>query len=608
MKRASRILTLILIVVFLFGIFAGCDLVGKNTANYRKTKAINVGGQSITVGKLLDTFNSYYNNYYYYIAYGQLTVDDVLDLAIQSLVSQYMKVDSYVSNDSNVKVSDNKNKYALAEYLTQDQLDYVVSYVTYLVFQSFDGNVLEKVEAKYELKAEEVEDTSRDFYKYDDLKGATTYAEYYRDQNFRNEEMDEYLEKYYQNNAKALLDHSNLLDLYQQSAEAKVKELNERLDKDPDDDDTAEITTSEYQDLQKSVFNQYATSVKNSYAITFDEFLKLQIEDMIVSSITVLYNYDVYKEIEKDDDFKKTLEKNYETNKAAQVADFEIANNFDSYVTGLSSTSFIYDVPSKYAEDYVFVKNILIPFSEEQTARLNSLKADLGTTDSDLYVNYRNTLAGQIVADDFDTAKNDDGEYGKLEENPFVFEDGEVKVNPECTELSAYLAGGNVTAMEGKSVDETIVELMKRFNTDVAQHSAQYSYVVYVGDNENYKHQWVDEFVQATKDAMASGEVGHYGIGVSDYGVHIVYVEGYVKADDVDFNTANYLKTDTVEYRLFKTYFEKQVNKLIADKLEALQEQYVEKDITATKVFAKFLKENGLEYDLIARLSKNEDK
>ena len=599
MKRASKVLTLILIVVFLFGIFAGCDLVGKNTAKYRKADAIKVGEQTISVGKLLDTFNSYYNNYYYYIAYAGWTVDDILNLAIQSLVSQYMKLDTYVSDTAHVQEAANKGKYAKAEFLSKAQLDYTVSYVTYLVFESFDDSVLEKVEAKYELNAAEEEDKSRDFFEYDDLKGAKTYAEYYLAQNFRSEEMDEYLEKYYEGKEDALLDRSDLLALYQKSAQAKVDELNERLDEDAEE----KIDVDYYKDLQKSVFNQYKTSIKNSYALDFDEFLTLQIEDMIVSGIVALYNYDVYKGIEGDGKVKEKLQENYETNRAKQEADFKLDQKFDDFVTGLSSDTVIYDVPEQFAEDYVFVKNILIPFSAEQTARLNSLKADLGTEKDSRYTDYRNLLASRIVADDFNSEKNDDGEYAKLEKNPFVLENGEVKINPECTELSEFLSDGVV---KGEDKDQTIRDLMARFNTDTAQHSAQYSYVVYVGSDENYTHRWVDEFVDATKAAMELG-VGNYGIGVSNYGVHIVYVEGYVTADEVNFDSNKYLDTSTTEYRLFKTYFEKQSAKLLSEDYKTLQKSYVDAGkISPTKVFAKFLKENGLAYDLIARLSEED--
>ena len=605
MRRASKILTLILIVVFLFGIFAGCDLVGKDTAKYRAAVAMTVGNQKITVGKLLDTFNSYYSSYYYYISYGYFTVEDVLEIAVNSLITQYMKVDTYTADQSNVKVASNKGTYAHAEYLTQEQLDYSISYVKYLMLTSFDSTVMEKVEDRYELNDEEAEDTSRDFYEFDDLKGAATYSEYYLNQNFTNEDMDEYIEKYYGGDNAGFLSSKDLLALYQESAEIRVEELNERIDEDND-----KIELDDFKDIQKTVVKQYENTVKNSYAISFDVFVKQQIEDMINSSIVNLYNYSVYSEIEKDtEEMYKLLQENFDTLKKAQEAQFAINKNYETFVESLSSSSTIYNVPADYEGQYVFVKNILIPFSAQQSAWLTSFENDIGTDEDERYIKFRNFLASQIEADDFNSEKDEDGKYEKIADL-FKFEDGKVSINSECTDLSAFLnADGSVVGETQADKDATIRDLMARFNTDTAQHSALYSYVVRVGDvPETYKHRWVQEFVDATNDAMKNGGVGYYGIGVSDYGVHIVYVEGYVEAvGEVNF-AANYLDTSTVEYRLFTTYFSTQREKLVSEDLEELRKSYVDSNkINETNVFKKFLKENGIDFDLAAILSDDED-
>ena len=607
MRRASKILTLILVVVFLFGIFAGCDLVGKNTYKYRSASAIAVGNQTITVGKLLDTFNSYYNSYYYYISYGYFTVDDVLDMAVQSLISQYMKVDAYTTAE-HVQVAANKGLYANAEYLTQEQLNYTVSYVKYVIFKQFDGNVMEKIEAKYELNDEEAEDTSRDFYEYDKLDGFNSYADYYLNQNFTSEDLDEYLEKYYDNDPNALLDNpsKDLLALYLESAQAHVDELNERVD-----EGNEKVDLGEYKKYQEAVYKQYANTIKSSYGLAFDEFLKLQIEDMINGGIVNLYNYNLYNSIEGPaSEMNKVLQSNADTKRKAQQTQFKNAKNYESFIEGLSDSSFIYDVPAGYETNYVFVKNILIPFSDQQTAWLNSFAGDIGTTDDERYTDFRNWLATQIVADDFNSTKNDDGEYATIEGLFTRDNEGNVIINSAAkdTALSQFLSGGTVLTPNGETQDQVIHDLMARFNTDTAQHSSLYSYVVRVNAPDSYTHRWVDEFVQATKDAMEKGGAGHYGIGVSDYGVHIVYVEGYVTAQTFDFSGTRYLDPTTPEYRLFKSYFETQASKLISKDLETLQKKYVDEGkISETSVFKKFLKENKIKYDLAASLSDDED-
>ena len=627
MRRVSRILTLILIVVMLFGVFAGCDLIGKDTGKYRAATAITIGNQKITVGKLLDTFNSYYNQYYFYVYYSGWTVEDIFDLAVQSLYTQYMKVEKYTGNAAN-KVSpapQNASDFTYAEFLTQDQLDYSISYVKYLFLTSFDTSVTDKVEAKYTLKDEEKEDTSRDFYKYDelDLAEGENYANYNLKKNFKNEEMDEYIEKYYGGDKSGFISHDTSLEalqkLYLASASKKLEGLNARLDM---EDEDATITLEEYEGYQKAVITQYQTTVKNNYGLDFQVFFKSQIDDMLISAIVNLYNYQVYKNIEADNngEMMKTLKGNYDTLVAEQKAKFDNdGNKFNTFIEGLSDSSFIYYVPETRSTDYVFVKNILVPFKAAQTAKLTSLKADLGTAKDSRYTNLRNKLASQIVADDFYSEKDEDGKYATQVKDMFKVVEDKVVINPECTALSDYLkADGSVTAMDGKSVDETIQELMGQFNTDVAQHASLYSYVVRVGKKvedggnipNSYTHKWVQEFVDATNDALAAAKeagkddpAGYYGIGVSDYGVHIVYVQGYVKADLVDFSAdVNYLDTTTNAYRLFKNYFETQSNLLLSQNLKELKESY-KSQVKPTDVFKKFLKENGLEYDLVAKLN-----
>ena len=632
MKRFSKILTLVLVVVFLFSVFAGCDLIGKDTGKYRAATAITIGSQKITVGKLLDTFNSYYNNYYYYVYYSGWTVEDIFDLAVQSLYTQYMKVEKYTSNNANIHSDTKGGDFANAKFLTQEQLDYSISYVKYLFFKSFDSSVMDKINAKYDLKDEETKDTSRDFYKYDELEldEGEKYADYYLRQNFKNEEMDEYIDKYFADVKSSFASHDTdadkLQELYLKSAKVKVDELNDRIDVE-EGEDAVLIDVEEYKEYQKAVVSQFKTTVKNSYGMDFNVFVKTQVEDMIVSAIVNLYNYTVYSNIEKTnrDAMIEVLEENHKTLVANQQAKYQDdISNYETFIEGLTDSSVIYDVPAGHEKDYVFVKNILIPFNDIQTAKLNSLSADIGSSDDDRYITLRNKLAEQIVADDYNSEKDEDGNYTVQIKDLFKVVGGKVVINTEAESdaLRKYLnADGSVTPMEGKSADDTIKELMAQFNTDVGQHASLHSYVVRVGERvkdngtipNDYSHKWVQEFVDATNDAVAAAKAagnekpdGYYGIGVSNYGVHIVYVEGYVQADNVDFKSNSYLDTTTTEYRLFKNYFNTQVNLLLSKDLEALKEEY-KSEVKTSKVFDKFLKENNLNYDLIAKLTGDDD-
>lgn len=590
MKKVTKILTVILVVVMVLSVFAGCDLVGKDTAKYRKAVAMQVGSQDITVGKLLDTFNSYYNSYYYYISLGYLTADSLLEMVVSSLYQQYAIVDSYISSHT-TKSHDLASFCANAGYLDREEVEFCISYVKYSIFKAFDSEVETSVSAKYELNDAEEEDTSRDFTKYDDLTGYSSYAEYKYQQNFVNEDMEEYFEKYY---TGLDLGKDGSLEVYSSEAAAKIKldELNDRIEGED------KMSLDELQKFQANALKRYTSAIKSNYGITIDEFIVNQVADMVVSIIGAKHNYEVYGALEGDN-LAATLEqlkKHLQTLTDAQKAGFNINENFDAFITSLNSSSFIFDVPEEFADQYVFVKNILIPFSGSQSNILNNLANRLGSTERDEYIRIRNQFAAEVVADDFLSEKDEDGEYAKVE-NIFQLVDGELVINPDGALGQYFGANGVVTAMEGKSQDDTIIELMKQYNTDIGQHTAAFDYVVRVGAPDDYHHNWVDEFVEGSKIAAELG-TKHYALAVSSYGVHIIYVVDYVKPQQFLFDASNYLSdTSTPSYKLFTTYFNSQMSLLIEEKVEQIQKDYADK-VTVNKVFSRFLKDNGFKFDI----------
>ena len=640
MKRAIKILTLILIVVFVFAVFASCDLlVGKDVAKYRKQVAMRVGSQDVTVGKLLDTFNSYYNNYYYYISAGILDANGLLEMVMSSLTQQYMQIDDYVTrhkNDADVVASNLKGKARNAEFLTAEEWEYCVKYILHVSFTSFDSSVEAQLAAKFDLKDAETEDTSRDFAENDDIaEEIQDYAEYYfRNQNFNSEEVDEYFDKYYSN---ALNFEEVDIESYvyanhkDEVAEARLKEYNDRLE-----DDSEEITLEDYAEIQQKVLTQYRDTVKSNYGITLEEFLANQLNDMVSSSILAKWSYEAYVGFDQSEEFTDLMEERFALERAKQIADFNNSKDaFDSFITSLSSSSYIYNVPEEFKGQYVFVKNILVPFTTAQTNRLNALQNRLGDTERPEYIAARNAEAVKILAEYFDSDKYDEDIESKYFSNENWFKENEdedaerkyEKLSGLFTNTSGELAiaddgvlgqffkaNGVVEPMEGKTGSETIIELMKRFNTDVGQHTAQYDYVVYVGkDWEDYEHSWVKEFYTAVNkmgnraedSEFSSDNVGKYTMCVSTYGVHIIYVEGFVEDSDQVFGTQLDLSqsTDSASpyYRWFVSTFTSEVQTRVKAKLEELQPSYSDK-ITTTREFDKFLKENSFTFDLDAFL------
>ena len=637
MKKASKILTLILLVVFVFSVFSGCDLIGRNVAKYRNAEAIQIGNETITIGKLLDTYNTYYNQYYYYISAGYLDAEYLFEMALESLVRQYVQVDDYVTrhaNDEAVKNSPLKGKAHNAEYLTEAEFEYAVKYIRYLIYNQFDQTVESKITAKYDLEDAKTEDTSRDFSEYDDItvngEMPTYYAEYYYNDKFVNKDANEYFEKYYPADITfdALDVEGYVYDESSEYVQKRVDEYNDRLADSDDEENTDKLTVQEYIEMQGDVIKQFSDTIRNNYSISMQEFFNNQLDDMVAGCIANKWEQEVYADIETDPDFEQVLVGNYETLRDQYLKSLSVNNNFDSFITGLSDNDFIYNVPSdtvsgKNPQDYVFVKNVLIPFSTVQTNFLTKLANQLGTKDDDSYKLARDKLATEILAeyyysDKYDesieelfssyltenTDEDSDSKYEKVE-GIFKMEGDKLVVNPDGILGQILLSNGQVDESKfGLTKDQTIIELMKRFNTDVGQHSKLYDYVVYVGEDENYKHNWVDEFVQATKDALGEDkQPGGYALGVSDYGVHIVYVTGYVSSYTFEFKFADHLKTETASYRLFKTYFESQVSLRTTEARNELLKKYIDEHKISTKEVLKvFLEENKFDFKLDAYL------
>lgn len=611
MKKASRVISILLLAVLVLGVLSGCALVGRNAAKYRSATAFTVGQQNVTIGKVIDTFNNYYNQYYSYISQGYVSADNLIEMAMSGLYTQYIKLDAYVSDEANVKQATDGG-YAYGRYLTAEQLQYVVSYVKYLIFTNYDSAVEEEIKKTYTLNDKETDDTSRDFTKYDDLGGATSYNAYERNQLFVNEDMTDYFNDYY---AGVDVAKGNSLEMYKYAANdanaaKRVADYNARIDK-TDDEDIEDITVAQYIEWQNKIFKRYNGSIETSYGITIEEFVKNQIEDAIVSSIVSLYNNNVASAIEQGEGLTKaldTLKANAEADAAAQNVEFQIKDNFVSFVESLADGKYVYNIPSNYNGQYIFVKNILVPFSDEQKALLSNVEKQLGSSTGDEYKAYREKLAAEIVADNFLGEKDEDGNYPKVE-NLFKYEGGKLVINPDGDLGTNFKADGSVTAESG-SADDVVVEYMKKYNTDTAQHTAAYDYVVRTNAPDDYTSSWVSEFVDAANAAKALG-VGHYALCVSTYGVHIVYYVKDVAVQTFDF-AANRLNTATAEYKLFKTYYSSESSKLLEAALEELQEQYYDTGkkntdgkfvvtsqgkITFSKMFESFLSEQGLTFD-----------
>ena len=619
MKKASGIIAILLLVVLAFGVFAGCGLFGKETAKYRQFTAVTVGNQKISVGKVIDTFNNLYNQY----GKSGYSADTLFQAAMSSLYTQYMKVDSYIgdSNGNTHTYADFCGKDGYIKYLTADQAEYAIKYVKYLVFTNFDSAVEQELAKKVTLKDAEKKDTSRDFKTYDDIDFATdkTYTDYLVRKLTVNDDMNEYYEKYYTVDEALTITVNEVLDDYKNEAatKAKLDEYVKRVDTTEDKDAT--ITLEQLTAAQDKVVKKYVESIEKAYEITMAEFFKQQVNDIAANLIAQLYDIQAGRSLDGEGfaDFSAKLTAAYKDAVAAKKASYKFDDTFVKDIEGLTDDSDIYTVPDQYK--YIFVKNVLVPFNASQKAVLANIGSKLGSTSGQAYKDARLALATQIVADDFTSEKDEDGKYTTTYKDLFEVSGGKITLKAG-SEIANAIAGAQATSEEIKT-------LMTRFNTDTAQHSTYYDYVVRINAPEDYTAKWVPEFVKAAEEAYgydsATGNhnaAGSYALCVSDYGVHIVFYTADVTATTLDFSTLEKcLKADSREYAKFKTLYSSEKSELLSKAVTELQKTYFtykdadgkvisEAKIRYSAIFKEFLKDQGLTYDTEKAITYTDEK
>ena len=261
---------------------------------------------------------------------------------------------------------------------------------------------------------------------------------------------------------------------------------------------------------------------------------------------------------------------------------------FTSDVTALDNDTFLYYVPEEFNEKYLFVKNLLIQFSDEQTAKL-AYYEQFGK-DSKEYIEYRNKLATELVMKDYENDENEIENVFKLDgAGNVVLNDGVLK-----TALDGF------ATMTVKERTDAFIKLIDKYNQDPGMQGSAHDYVLRIeeADVAGTADSWVAEFAAAGREAYRADGFGSWRIAVTDYGVHVVYVSSFVEAETFDFEDDEQLYTPgTSTYRFFRAYYDEVKDSLYDHMFEELYESYFEdgKITVNEKVMKKLLKEYGFE-------------
>lgn len=603
MKKITKLLALTLAIVMLCTVLAACSLIGTDVARYRNVVAFTVGDEDVTIGTIIDAYSTNVYSYYSYISAGYSTYEEVFSSTMSELYQKYIMLDSYKQDSSSVIYTSSENKYislgiANMEYLTEEEAEFVLSNMKHTIFTTLDSYVEGYITAEVGDLADVEDDTSREFTELDSITTGQTYTDYLISESYDVEDINEYFDEYY---SMSSFDRYELeVDSYVYSttdAAAMVASINERLeDATEDGDEVPTITAEDYIAWQELAMEEFAEILDTNYGAGFESYMYYQSASTIVSIINNKWSYSVASAVETDIDTIKTdLEAMYTAEyNAYQTSINQNPDSYISFITDLGTGDYIYDVPSLYEDDFIFVKNILFTFSDAQSAELSAVAEILGGTDSDEYKAYRLSLVESIIGTDYNS--DDEDELTDI----FLVDDGNITLNPDASDSTLY-----DTLTSGDLTEDDIKDLMVQYNEDTASHSITYDYVVYTGALDSYTHSWVDEFVDAAIEAQEGG-VGSYAICVSDYGVHIVYYVSDIEPwTEFDFskiydseNGQFDFDASSNEYAMYKSYYSALSSILYTEVGDELNDEYLYGGKVVEAVGLSYLLEElGLEYD-----------
>lgn len=228
---------------------------------------------------------------------------------------------------------------------------------------------------------------------------------------------------------------------------------------------------------------------------------------------------------------------------AQQVGDFK---NIDKYDTAVSDGDMILYRPNG---NYVYVKHILIPFSEEQKAYLKSYK-EISTEEE--YIAERNREVNNIVA--YEHVGGEDDKTRPLTVDQIW---SEVKATMSRVSASAYDA------------ERAFDDLIYKYNTDPGIFEKESGYAVKYKLDEDEDETYMVEFAEAARafrdENYNVGEIYNEYV-VTDYGVHIMYYasdyQGGEKLNLNDYTTPGRytLVKDAIKEDLLETKIENEYN------------------------------------------------
>ena len=513
----KRIACLMICFITMFSCLSGCSLFVLDQDKYLNEVVAKVGTVEVTKEELLVM----YNNYASTLTSNGYTAKQAVDYCLNSLIN------------SAILSQKGKNELVLTEEQMHSSVNETITYFNSLV-ESYE----EKVRAEWDRKT--TKPTASD-----DKK--TTYTEFEKqgklvnvgtsenpDYEIQAVESDDNVEinADYVQIVKDYLDNKEI-DLLSQFKKQWVPEFedvgNEALKRIAIDyksqfESFKKLSNDEV--LEKALEKHFKNVVDNAFISALDE----KYDDEIIKSINTQMIMEEYYRIVNENKGKYDL----------------VGAGYEQYVKDvLDSTEGMYYNPVE--NEFFYVSNILLAFSDEQKAELDAQKTLLeqGAITQKDYDLFKENLAKEIKVNAID-------ENGNVTDNSYTAE-----------QILLEIQNAVNSCVTAKEKAEAYNKFVYKYNSDTGIQNKSRDYVIGVEkDDDLTRSNMVESFTNASRELQTAGVVGAIsGLVLSDYGYHIIQYTGDIVNIEATQNA------DEVCLVLDNTYTTLHGNKTIFDEI-----------------------------------------
>lgn len=161
----KRILAIVLSVILILGAFSGCGLLTEDPNRVADQSVVTVGQgeyqQVVTRRELMNLYNTYGPMYMYYY---QMSLEDVMNLFVNSLINEKIITYSALNNLEKVSTVTSKDKNAIYDvYLTAQEMNDIAIKVDKVISGAIENLEVEALRKKAEIEAPKYKTTPTGF-------------------------------------------------------------------------------------------------------------------------------------------------------------------------------------------------------------------------------------------------------------------------------------------------------------------------------------------------------------------------------------------------------------------------------------------------------------